>query len=92
MDKDAEGIYTEEEVVITLTYELYTDKAELQAAVKSAIKENTCIPGTYDAYAVALKDAKALLADEKATQEEVDAALAALTNAANQTISVDRVD
>jgi hypothetical protein len=81
MDKDAEGIYTEEEVVITLTYELYTDKAELQAAVNGAVKEKDCIPGTYDAYAAALKDAKALLADDKATQEAVDAALAELTKA-----------
>ncbi|MBQ8857592.1 MAG: family 20 glycosylhydrolase [Lachnospiraceae bacterium] len=92
MDKDAEGIYTEEEVLITLTYELYTDKAELQAAVDNAVKENDCIPGTYDNYGNALKEAKAVLADENATQPEVDEALEALTDAQEQTISLDRVD
>ena len=92
MDKDAEGIYTEEEIVVNLTYELYTDKAELQAAVDNAVNADDCIPATYAAYGEALEAAKELLADDKATQEAVDAALNTLTNAQKQTISLDRVE
>ena len=92
MDKDAEGIYTEKEIVVTLTYELYTDKTELQAAVNGAAKENDCIPGTYDEFGEALKAAKAALADKKATQESVDASLKALKDAEKSIISLDRVD
>ena len=92
MDKDAEGVYTKEKIEVILTYELYTDKTALQEAVDNAITEKDCIPGTYDNYAAALKEAKAALADDKATQESVDAALAALEKAAGEITPLDRVD
>ena len=92
MDKDAEGVYIGEKVEVTLTYELYTDKAALQEAVDNAIKANDCIPETYASYVAALKEAKTVLADDKATQETVDATLAVLEKAAREVTPLDRVD
>ena len=92
MDHDAEGVYTSDKVEVTLVYELYTDKAALQEAVDGALKENGYIPETYAAYLDVLNKAKDVLADDKATQEAVDAALDALIEAEKQVISLDRLD
>ena len=92
MDKEATGIYTEDEVVITLTYEFYVNKEALRAAVADAKAEKDYIPVTYTEYKAALKDAKAVLANADATQEEVDAALEALLAAENSLIALDRLD
>ncbi len=93
MDRDAEGIYEADVTVnVTLTYELYTDKTELQEAADRAHSANVFIPATYGDYKEALKTAKKLLADTKAGQAEVDAALETLLAAEAKLVALDRVD
>lgn len=92
MDQDADGIYTADEIEVTLTYELYTDKADLQEAVDRAHAAEHFIPATYADYKDAFLAAKELLADTTAGQAEVDAALEALLNAETKLVPLDRVD
>ena len=92
MDADAEGIFTADKLTVTLTYEVYTDKAALQAAVDAEKAADNYIPATYEAYSAAIEAAKALLADAKATQIAVDAALEVLNNAEAGLVGLDRVE
>jgi hypothetical protein len=62
----------------------YVEKDALQAAIdatESVGKEDEYTPSTWKAYADALAAAKTVLADDAATQAEVDAAATALTSA-----------
>ena len=59
------------------------DKAELQKAVDeaAALKAEDYTAGSWEPFEAALDDAREVLADDDATQEQVDDALAALTDA-----------
>ena len=92
MDKDAKVVFTDQEITITLTYEFYTDKADLQAAVDGVKSADNYVPATYTAYKEAVEAAKTVLADKDADQTAVDAALAAITDAESTMVSVDRAD
>lgn len=57
------------------------DKDELQDLVKVAIAEEDFTPASVAAYTQAVEDGKAMLTDNTATQEQVDAAAAAIKQA-----------
>ena len=92
MDKYAEGVYTEEEITVTLTYELFTDKEALQAVVDAQKEADKYIPATYNVYKEVLTSAEELLADDKATQKAVDDVLAALVEAEAELVGLDRTE
>ena len=81
-----------EDVVITAEFEVDSgteptvDKTKLQAAVDeaSALKEADYTAETWTVFAAALADAQAILANDQATQAQVDNALTALNAAVEQ--------
>ncbi|MGN0334810.1 MAG: family 20 glycosylhydrolase [Lachnospiraceae bacterium] len=92
MDKEASGIFSKDGIVITLTYQMYTDKTALREKVDQAIPADSCIPETYTDYGRALDEAKKVLDDPSADQRTTDDALEALINAESRVISLERLD
>ncbi len=92
MDKDAEGIFSEDEITYTLTYELYTDKADLYTEIENAKEAADYVPETYVNYKAAVEAAIALLRDPAAGQAAVDEALENLLEAKEELIPLSRLD
>jgi hypothetical protein len=82
------GTYAKEETVYTFVYELYTDKAELNALIDAELTEVDYIPETFADYKYAMVAAKEVQADETAHQRDVDAAVAALEAALEKVVFV----
>lgn len=91
MDKEAQGVYTEEEIVITCVYKMVTDKTALAEAVAAELDETAYIPQTFADYKAALIYAKEVLADEDANQVTTDEALRKLNQAKAKTVAVERL-
>ncbi len=92
MDKAADGVYTDEEIIYTLTYELYTDKSAMLEEVMNAKEAADYIPETYANYKAAIAEALILLEDETIGQAAIDSALEALLAAKAMLIPLDRLD
>ena len=86
-DKDsATGTYSKKGDTFTFTYEIYTDKTDLKAALDNALDENDYIGATFDEYKAALDEAQKLYDDKKALQQDVDAVLVQLNNAKKKAV------
>ena len=70
------GTYTNEEAVYTFTYELYTDKTQLNALIDAELNEVDYIPETFAEYKEAMVAAKLVQANASAHQRDVDAVVA----------------
>ena len=78
-DKDsATGTYSKKGDTFTFTYEIYTDKTDLKAALDNALDENEYIGATLGEYKAALDEAQKLYDDKNALQKDVDAILTKL--------------
>ena len=82
------GTYTNEEAVYTFTYELYTDKTELNALIDAELNEVEYIPETFVAYKEAMSAAKLVQANENAHQSDVDAVVADLQYALGKVVFI----
>ena len=72
------------EVTLTVKKEAAkVDKSKLEAAINAYVDKESCTDASYQVYAAALAEAKAVNEDTNATQEEVDAATTKLTKARN---------
>lgn len=71
-DASVSGTYTKADQEVTFVYEVYCDKSALQSEVDAKVSEETYIPQTYAEYKDCLKRAEAILANDKATQTQVD--------------------
>lgn len=70
------------EVTLTVAKEAAkVDKSKLEAAINAYVDKDACTAASYQVYAAALAEAKAVNENENATQEEVDAATSKLTKA-----------
>ena len=86
-DKDsATGTYSKKGDTFTFTYEIYTDKTDLKAALDNALDENDYIGATLSEYKAALDEAQKLYDDKKALQQDVDAVLVQLNNAKKKAV------
>ena len=86
-DKDsATGTYSKKGDTFTFTYEIYTDKTDLKAALDNALDENDYIGATFGEYKAALDEAQKLYDDKKALQQDVDAILVQLNNAKKKAV------
>ena len=86
-DKDsATGTYSKKGDTFTFTYEIYTDKTDLKAALDNALDENDYIGATLSEYKAALDEAQKLYDDKKALQQDVDAILVQLNNAKKKAV------
>ena len=86
-DKDsAIGTYSKKGDTFTFTYEIYTDKTDLKAALDSALDENEYIGATLGEYKAALDEAQKLYDDKNALQQDVDAILTKLNVAKKKAI------
>ena len=86
-DKDsATGTYSKKGDTFTFTYEIYTDKTDLKAALDNCLDENDYIGATFGEYKTALDEAQKLYDDKKALQQDVDAILIQLNNAKKKAI------
>ena len=86
-DKDsATGTYSKKGDTFTFTYEIYTDKTDLKAALDNALDENDYIGATLSEYKAALDEAQKLYDDKKALQQDVDAILIQLNNAKKKAV------
>ena len=86
-DKDsATGTYSKKGDTFTFTYEIYTDKTDLKAALDNALDENDYIGATLSEYKAALDEAQKLCDDKKALQQDVDAVLVQLNNAKKKAV------
>ena len=86
-DKDsATGTYSKKGDTFTFTYEIYTDKTDLKAALDNALDENDYIGATFGEYKTALDEAQKLYDDKKALQQDVDAILIQLNNAKKKAV------
>ena len=86
-DKDsATGTYSKKGDTFTFTYEIYTDKTDLKAALDNALDENDYIGATFGEYKAALDEAQKLYDDKKALQQDVDAVLVQLNNAKKKAV------
>ena len=84
-DKDsATGTYSKKGD--TFTYEIYTDKTDLKAALDNCLDENDYIGATFGEYKTALDEAQKLYDDKKALQQDVDAILIQLNNAKKKAV------
>ena len=84
-DKDsATGTYSKKGD--TFTYEIYTDKTDLKAALDNALDENVYIGATLGEYKTALDEAQKLYDDKDALQQDVDAILTTLNNAKKKAV------
>lgn len=82
-DKDsATGTYSKKGDTFTFTYEIYTDKTDL----KAALDENVYIGATLGEYKTALDEAQKLYDDKDALQQDVDAILTTLNNAKKKAV------
>ena len=86
-DKDsATGTYSKKGDTFTFTYEIYTDKTDLKAALDNALDENEYIGATLGEYKTALDEAQKLYDDKKALQQDVDAILTKLNAAKKKAV------
>ena len=86
-DKDsATGTYSKKGDTFTFTYEIYTDKTDLKAALDNCLDENDYIGATFGEYKTALDEAQKLYDDKKALQQDVDAILIQLNNAKKKAV------
>ena len=86
-DKDsATGTYSKKGDTFTFTYEIYTDKTDLKAALDNCLDENDYIGATFGEYKTALDEAQKLYGDKKALQQDVDAILIQLNNAKKKAV------
>ena len=86
-DKDsATGTYSKKGDTFTFTYEIYTDKTDLKAALDNALDENVYIGATLGEYKTALDEAQKLYDDKDALQQDVDAILTTLNNAKKKAV------
>ena len=86
-DKDsATGTYSKKGDTFTFTYEIYTDKTDLKAALDNCLDENEYIGATLGEYKAALEEAQKLYEDKNALQQDVDAVLVQLNNAKKKAV------
>ena len=86
-DKDsATGTYSKKGDTFTFTYEIYTDKTDLKAALDNALDENEYIGATLGEYKAALDEAQKLYDDKNALQKDVDDVLVVLNSAKKKAI------
>ena len=86
-DKDsATGTYSKKGDTFTFTYEIYTDKTDLKAALDNALDENDYIGATFGEYKAALDEAQKLYDDKNALQQDVDAILTKLSAAKKKAV------
>ena len=82
----ATGTYSKKGDTFTFTYEIYTDKTDLKAALDNALDENEYIGATLGEYKAALDEAQKLYDDKKALQKDVDAIIIKLNAAKKKAI------
>ena len=82
----ATGTYSKKGDTFTFTYEIYTDKTDLKAALDNCLDENDYIGATLGEYKAALDEAQKLYDDKKALQQDVDAILVQLNNAKKKAV------
>ena len=82
----ATGTYSKKGDTFTFTYEIYTDKTDLKAALDNALDENEYIGATLGEYKAALDEAQKLYDDKNALQQDVDAILTKLNAAKKKAI------
>ena len=86
-DKDsATGTYSKKGDTFTFTYEIYTDKTDLKAALDNCLDENEYIGATLGEYKAALEEAQKLYDDKNALQQDVDAVLVQLNKAKKKAV------
>ena len=82
----ATGTYSKKGDTFTFTYEIYTDKTDLKAALDNALDENEYIGATLGEYKAALDEAQKLYDDKNALQKDVDDVLVVLNSAKKKAI------
>ena len=82
----ATGTYSKKGDTFTFTYEIYTDKTDLKAALDNALDENEYIGATLGEYKTALDEAQKLYDDKNALQKDVDDVLVVLNSAKKKAI------
>ena len=82
----ATGTYSKKGDTFTFTYEIYTDKTDLKAALDNALDEDEYIGATLGEYKAALDEAQKLYDDKNALQKDVDDVLVVLNSAKKKAI------
>ena len=81
--------YTSEITMTVAKEEVKVDKSKLEAAINAYVDKEACTDASYQVYAAALAEAKAVNEDTNATQEAVDAATTKLTKARSALVYLD---
>ncbi len=81
--------YTGEVTLTVKKAAAQVDKSKLEAAINAYVDKEACTDASYQVYAAALAEAKAVNEDTNATQEAVDAATTKLTKARNALVYLD---
>ena len=81
--------YTGEVTLTVKKTAAQVDKSKLEAAINAYVDKEACTDASYQVYAAALAEAKAVNEDTNATQEAVDAATTKLTKARSALVYLD---
>lgn len=85
-EKAVSGKFTEDDKTYTFTYELSSDKTELEKEIKNSLNENSYIRETYKEYREAFEKAKEVYKSDTSEQQEVDEVLKELLNSKKKAV------